>query len=234
MAAHTIQALIEQQMRRWEIEVRPAPTHQPCVAISRQTGAGGTELAQRIARRFGYSLFDREVVKEVAESAGVSARLVEGLDGHVRSAIERYMTDAFHGGRFTESDYLRHLVRVIMALGERGGVVLLGRGSPIILRPERALRLLVVAPLDTRVGHLAGARSISREEASSIVKRADAERSEFLRHHFGVIQSDATLYDLSINLGTLSLEAAEKLVGEALRDRFPRSTPAQDSRKGQA
>jgi cytidylate kinase len=149
----------------------------------------------------------------------------------VRSAIERYMTDAFHGGRFTESDYLRHLVRVIMALGERGGVVLLGRGSPIILRPERALRLLVVAPLATRVEHLAAARSISREEASSIVKRADAERSEFLRHHFGVVQSDATLYDLSVNLGTLSLEAAEKLVSEALRARFPRSISAEDSRQ---
>jgi cytidylate kinase len=113
-----------------------------------------------------------------------------------------------------------------MTLAERGGVVLLGRGSPIILRPERALRLLVVAPFETRVERLAAGRSISKEQASAIVKRADVERNEFLRHHFGVVQSDATLYDLSLNLGTLSLDAAERLVSEALHDRFPHGASA--------
>jgi len=218
-----IEGLIEQQIRRWEVEQRGVAQGavRPCIAISRLPGSGGDTLAARLTERLGYALFDREILETVARNAGVSARLVAGLDEHVRSAIERNLVDAFSRGGLNESEYLRHLVRVVSALGERGGVVLLGRGAALILPPTRALRIFLAAPREMRVGRFAAERGLSHQAAAAALDTLDQERREFARHHFAIDPWDAAHYDLCLNLATLSLEAAERFVIEALQDRFP-------------
>ena len=91
------------------------------MALSRLPGAGAAELGQRLAERLGYTFFGIEIVDHIARQTGLRHELVAGVDEHVRSAIERYLVDAFRASRFTESDYLRQVVETIAALGERGG-----------------------------------------------------------------------------------------------------------------
>ena len=104
----------------------------------------------------------------------------------------------------------------------RGGMaVILGRGAPFILPPEQALRVLVVAPTPARVERLVKAHGLSTEEAARRLEQEDQDRLAFLRHQFGVEPDDPRLYDLVVNTGTLSIDAAAALVVEALRRRFP-------------
>lgn len=223
MGRLSIEGLIDHQVRRWELESRgamPGPVR-PCIAISRLPGCGGDDLAGRLAARLGYALFDREIVEAVARRAGVSAELVAGLDEHVRSAIERTLVDAFARGGLNESDYLRHLVRVVTTLGERGGVVLLGRGAALILPPARALRVFLAAPREMRIARIAEERGLAPQAAAEALDAADRERREYLRHHFSVDPWDPAHYDLCLNLGTLTADAAERLVLGSLQDRFP-------------
>jgi hypothetical protein len=56
--------------------------------------------------------------------------------------------------------------------------------------------------------------------------REDASRREFLEHHFGRDPDDPTHYDLMLNLGTLSMDAAAALLVDAMFARFP--APARD------
>ena len=54
----SVEQLVEQQMRRWEVEHRavvPRPGA-PCVAISRQPGAGGREVARQVAEWLDYEI----------------------------------------------------------------------------------------------------------------------------------------------------------------------------------
>ena len=51
--------------------------------------------------------------------------------------------------------------------------------------------------------------------------REDASRREFLVHHFGRDPDDPTHYDLMLNLGTLSMDAAAALLVDAVLVRFP-------------
>jgi cytidylate kinase len=138
----------------------------------------------------------------------------------VRSAIERYLVDAFRAQRFTESDYLRQVVETIAVLGERGGAVILGRGSAFILPAERALRVLVAAPRAARLERLAKQEGLAPEQAEFRLEALDAERREFLLHHFQRDPDAAEHYDLALNLGTLSQDAALDLLEDALRARF--------------
>lgn len=214
----SLEELVDHQMRRWTVIGRASvkTPARPCLALSRLPGAGGVELGRRVAERLGYGFFDIEIVDWIARRAGLARELVAGVDEHIRTAIERYVEDALSPGRFTESDYLRHLARVIATLGERGSAVIIGRGSPFLLPPERALRVLVVAPREMRLENLAKRRPLAGEEAEAALEAEDAARLAFLRHHFARNPDDPAHYDLTVNLGALPLDAACDLLVRAL------------------
>jgi cytidylate kinase len=102
-------------------------------------------------------------------------------------------------------------------------VIVLGRGACHILPPERTLRVLVVAPRHFRLGRLARTRKLSEAEAEATLIREDDERRAFLKHHFGTLADDPLDYDLVVNTGAVGLDAAARIVLEALWDRFPAS-----------
>ena len=163
-----VEELADRQMRRWEATRRSTFTepHKPCIAISRLPGAGAAELGQRAAETLGYALFGIELVDWIARRTGYARELVAGVDERIRNTIDRLVADTFKLG-FNETTYLHEIVRVVGTLGERGGAVILGRGSPFILRPDRALRVLIVAPREQRVERIAKRRSLPVEEASA-------------------------------------------------------------------
>lgn len=219
----SVEELANREMRRWELTRRSASSEppRPCIAISRYPGAGAAALGQRVAETLDYAFFGIELVDWIARRTGLARQLIAGVDERIRNTIDRSITDTFRRERFTESDYLRQVVSTITTLGERGSAVILGRGSPFILPPERALRVFVVAPREQRVEQLAKQHAFSVEDAEKALDREDGSRREFLEHHFGRDPDDPTHYDLMLNLGTLSKDAAAALLVDAMLVRFP-------------
>jgi cytidylate kinase len=209
-------------VRRWEAERRAARERErPCVAISRLPHCGATAIGRLLAGELGYGFFGREIIEQIARERGIQERLVEGLDERVRSTLDRFVADAFRRRAFDESHYLRDVTRIITALGEGGGAVVLGRGAPYILPAARALRVLFVAPAARRAGRLAAAAGLDREEATARLAEEDERRRSFLLRQFGVRQEDPLLYDIVLDTAGLSTEDAAAIVMETLRRRFP-------------
>ena len=219
----SVEELANRAMRRWELSRRSESNEppKPCIAISRYPGTDAAALGQRVAESLQYAFFGIELVDWIARRTGFTRQLIAGVDERIRNAIDRSVADTFRRERFTESDYLHQVVSTVTILGERGGAVILGRGSPFILSPERALRVFIVAPREQRVEQLAKQRSLSRDDAETALDREDAARREFLEHHFGRDPDDPTHYDLMLNLGTLSMDAAAALLVDAVLVRFP-------------
>ncbi len=217
-----VQSIVARQVLRWnEAEkIRGPQTSKPCIAISRLPHARAAELGQRVADRLDYGFLGKEILDQIENEQGIRRQLTEGLDEHVRGVLDRFVIDTFTSKSITESEYATHLVRIISTLGQRGMAVILGRGAPFILPPERALRVLVVAPADFRANRLASKKNISIEEARDILPREDHERHAFIHHHFEIDENDPSLYDLVVNTSTLSMDIAVDLVLSAMRDRF--------------
>jgi cytidylate kinase len=222
VSPRSLDQLVDHQIRRWRLEAqRPEPRpRRPCLALSRLPGSGAEELGQRLAERLGYTLFGVEIVDRIARKAGVQRELVEGVDERVRGSIEAVL-DGLRGSnlRFSESDYVHRLVRVITTLGEGGSAVIVGRGSPYILEPDRALRALVVAPREDRIERLAKRYDLPHAEAASRLEREDAARRQFVERSFHVDPDDASLYDLAVNTGSLGIEGAADLLLATLKQR---------------
>lgn len=221
--AQSIERLVERQVGRWRVlsEIATPGKPLPCIAFSRLPGAGAAELGLRVAERLGWEFFGIEILDRIARERGIAPRLLEGLDEKVRSAIERQVVDAMGHPGLTENEYLHHVIRTITTLGERGGCVIFGRGAHLILSPERALRILVVAPRGVRAERLAKRRGVTAAEGWTLLADEEAARREFFRHHFDRDPDDPALFDIALNTGTLSMDVATDLVLATLRERFP-------------
>ena len=117
-----------------------------------------------------------------------------------------------------ERRYIRTISGVIEALAEEGNVVLVGRGSPIILRDRPgSLHVLTMAPLETRVRRIALREKIAEGEARRRVQESDRGRAAFHRKFFKVEADDPSPFDLLICTERLSYEAGADLVVTAAR-----------------
>ena len=216
--------LTDHQVRRWHVDAQrvQARPRRPCVVLSRLPGSGASELGQLVAEHLGYAFFDIEIVDRIARNAGIQRELVSNVDERVLSATES-LIDGLRNRHtpFSEGAYVSRLVRVIATLGEGGGAVIVGRGSPYILGPELALRVLVVAPRQERIERIAKRDNLTAAEAEARLAREDADRRAFLKRLFRVDPDDASLYDLAVNTASFDVGGCAALIEEVLARRWP-------------
>jgi cytidylate kinase len=223
----SVHVLVEQQVRRWQLEqqerLKETPSVEPprpIVTISREAGARGTELGRLVAERLGFRLWDQELIQQIAVESGTSEALLRTVDERARSAIEDLLTGILIGDAFTEKEYLAQLMRVIHTIAQHGSAVVVGRGAHFILAPEGALRVRVVSLMDARARNLAAARGLPEREARLEVERIDRERIAFMRHHYKRDVTDPHAYDIIVNSAAIPPERLAGVVASAYQAKF--------------
>jgi len=216
------------------------------VTLSRQLGAGGSEIAAGVAKALGLRIIDREAIDCAALEAGVPEIALHELGYEGRRGLMQRILDALKAspaipsivemerresvlpitmtprGIFTPAmpllsaameDYVRIVGMVILNIAQEGNVLIIGRGSQVLLKdnPE-ALHVKVIAPLPRRVEKLMRMEGITQREATQRVLASDQARAEYLRRYYGVNWLDPQLYDLVINTGRISIQTAVQLV----------------------
>ena len=211
--------IIEEQAKKWQImkaKDKKAAVVFPVITISREPGSGGRIVATVLAEKLGLDLFHQEIINEMAESAQVSSRILETLDEKGLSVLEEWITSLVDKRHLWPDQYLRHLMKVIGTIGKHGSAVIVGRGANFVLPPEGRIRVRIVAPLDVRVENVSSNFGVSAEDAKRRIIRTESERRAFIRKYFNADITDPINYDLVLNTGTLSIEAAANAIKNAL------------------
>jgi cytidylate kinase len=115
-------------------------------------------------------------------------------------------------------DYVRMVGMVIRDLAREGGVIIVGRGSQVLLKDHpTALHVQIIAPFWYRVKKVMEREGLERRAAVSRVRTSDRARAGYLRRYHSVHWLDPQLYDLVINTAKVSVEVAVRLIVEASR-----------------
>src|SRR5262249_33011581 len=85
---------VEQALRHWQQASRRAidggfAPAEPTIAISRQAGTRGPDIARAVGQRLGWPVYDRELLELIASELGLRTQLVESVDERVSGWIER-------------------------------------------------------------------------------------------------------------------------------------------------
>ena len=111
--------------------------------------------------------------------------------------------------------YAAALDDIICELAGPGDVLIIGRGSQVILKDRLdALHVLLVAPQDRRIEEIARREGLNAEEAASSVQEREKGRVRFHRKFFEVAANDPSLYHLTLNTARLSSEEVAQIISE--------------------
>ena len=208
--------IVQEQLEKWQREKKQV--NEFTVTISRQAGAGGSEIARILAKKTGMDLMAGQIIQHVAESSKMSTKVVETLDEKAMTTMESWVNSMFVSRHLWPSDYLKHLTRVIGTIGRHGNAIIVGRGAGYILPPETTFRIKVIAPLEYRIESMMRIRSLPRADAQKYIEKRDGDRIAFVRKYFQADAMDPLNYDLVINTEKVGIEGAVDTILIAFRD----------------
>lgn len=225
--------LVDRAVRHWEAGRKQAAsqTNLPArsarvfsIALAREAGTEGTEVAKEVGRRLGWHIYDHELLEEIAQNMGLRTSLLSSVDerqqGWLRETAEALLSSSERsdwGPLLTESSYVHHLTKAVLALGIHGQCVIVGRGAGFILPVETTLRVRLVAPPPWRIATLSRTLNTKQAEAARRIRTTDRQRVDFVHDHFFKNPSDPANYDLVLNASRYSVDRCAELIIEGLK-----------------
>ena len=180
------------------------------VTIEREYGSGGAEIAQKVALRLGWKLWDQALTDEIARVMDCPKRTVaeheERRDSLHYRLFKSFMRGSFEGSlnaprlKMVDADCIRQVAqKVVNTAAAQGNAVIVGRGSAYYLQGRAdALHVFIYAPFGEKVRRLE-ARGKSESEAIELAESVDRERAEYIRKYFDVEWPARDLFHLMIN-----------------------------------
>ena len=186
------------------------------IAISRERGAGGSAIAHRIAERMGWPLYDRELVDQVADDAGIHAQLLERLDEKRPNWLAECL-EGFSGQKnMSGVGFAIRLRKVLFALYCHGNCVILGRGAAQVLPAKNTLRIRLVAPKKARVERMSKTLE-SQNDAERFVTESDRDRASFVKSYFLKDPNAIEGYDLTLDTSRFSQDGCVNIIADAIK-----------------
>lgn len=180
------------------------------VTIEREYGSGGGEIAQLLAKKLGWKLWDQLLTEEIARLADCPKSVVEGREEKTDPLYYRlfksFLRGSYEGSlnahklKLVDSEcILQFTEQVVQHAAKTGNSVIVGRGSQQFLKKRQdALRVFLYAPREDKVRRLL-ARGKSEQEAEQLVDTVDRERVAFIQKYFHVEWPDRVVYHTMIN-----------------------------------
>lgn len=195
------------------------------ITISRQFGAGGSEVAVMVAERLGWQLVDNELVEQVAARAGMSPEEVAQREERAPSFVERLTRTLAAqnpelvpppGGTvkdMEEASLVRITESVVADLARQGRVVFVGRAAPAVIGMQAdALHVKLVARRAFRAERVRERFGLTEAEAMKRLDEVDSQRSRYHKQYYQRNWSDPVNYHLTINTGLLGLDGAAEVI----------------------
>jgi cytidylate kinase len=180
------------------------------VAIEREFGCGGGAIAEQLAARLGWKLFDRQLTSEIAKLAEVdesaATRCDERLDPLLYRLGKVFWRGSYERGLPIADDKIFDTDRMVLLVQEliedaarQGNCVIVGRGAVWFLRgrPD-TLSIFLYAPRPEKIRRLTS-RVTNQSEAIQLLNTVDDERAAFVKHYFGLQWPTRPLYHLMVN-----------------------------------
>ena len=180
------------------------------ITVEREYGCGGGEIAQLLANRLEWKLWDQALTEEIARLAECPKAVVrvreEKNDPLYYRLFKSFLRGSFEGSinahklKLVDSESILKITRhVVRRVAGEGNCVIVGRGAQHFLENrDDTLRVFLYAPRQDKIRRVIG-RGNTEHEAEELVDRVDQERMDFIQRYFHVEWPTRHLYHLMLN-----------------------------------
>jgi cytidylate kinase len=200
----TRRTLPELHLTNWRAMIR-------IITVEREYGCGAAGIAQKLATRLHWTLWDHLLTQEIARLAHCEQSVIEKREER-RDPLYYRLLKSFALGSYEGSpsvpvetlnadSLLRISERVVEQAAAAGNCVIVGRGSQHFLRARSdTLRFFLYASREEKLRRLISDGK-AQADAEWLVDTVDRERAAFIKEYFHAEWPNRSVYHAMVNTG---------------------------------
>ena len=198
------------------------------ITIARQYGSGGREIGEKVAKKLGIPLYDKELITDAATRGSLDETVTKKADESAANSLLYTLamgsnvlgTTMHFGYKMPLNDKLFILQsEVIKEYAKEESCVIIGRCADYVLRDEKNLfRIFVYGDLDHRQTRVAERHpELRSNQIIDVINKTDKRRSSYYNFYTGNKWGKYDNYDIAINSSTLGMDGAADLICSCIR-----------------
>ena len=185
---------------------------QMIIAIGREFASGGHDVARLIAQHYGIQLYDKNILKEIANDKNIDHQSLEEFDERRRN---KFLYRSVRGMTSSPSENLANMqfdfLREKAASGE--SFVVVGRCAETVLKDEPSLvSIFVTADMEYKLFRVERDLNLTGNDAKIHIETENMKRKYYHNSHCKNKWGDARCYDLTINSDKLGIHKTVDLL----------------------
>ena len=184
------------------------------ITITREYGAGGHSIGQKVADALGIELYDKDIIWATAEKMNLDYKQVRNTEEEISRAESflRHVTPI----SYEYKDYLFEAQKeIILDLAKKGPCVIVGRCADIILREEgiESVNVFLYADEAHRLPWVKQHIETDNDaEALKFMRRQERARRAYYTAYTDSQFGDRRNYDIMLDSGALGYDICAKFI----------------------
>lgn len=186
------------------------------IALGREFGSGGREIAEKLGQRLGITVYDKNILDEMQERFGFDKKV---LDEHEESPVNVLFSRKIRGFSSSIEEVIAQrqfeLIKEKAASGE--SFILIGRCGEHVLKDCPGLHSFFIrGDADVKCRHVMEKYELEEKDARELMRRRDRQRKNYHNFYCEGKWGDSRNYDLCINASALGVDGCVELLAKYL------------------
>ncbi|HBI63607.1 MAG TPA: cytidylate kinase-like family protein [Clostridiales bacterium] len=190
------------------------------ISVGREYGSGGHAIAVELARRFELPVFDRNILKTIADAKHVDVENLEPYDEVPRNWL---FSRKVRGHSSAPEEHVAHMqFNFLRKKAENGdSFVIVGRCAETVLRGQKGLvSIFILGDRERKIERIERIYQLNREDAEHKLDRIDKKRKTYHNYYCDIKWGDSRNYDVSINSSRLGVERTVDMLELYIQERM--------------
>lgn len=185
---------------------------QTIISISREFGSGGHDIAERIADMLGLPMYDRKILRDIAEDMDVNVELLHKYDERPRNYMLTRRVGKYSNSM--EDILVEKQFEYISRKAESGeSFVIVGRCAETVLREfDGLISVFITGAKEYKCGRIMREKSLNEADAAAEMAKVDRKRRQYHNRYSDHKWGDSRFYDLCIDASHLGVEGTADIL----------------------
>lgn len=205
------------------------------IAINREFGSGGGEIARKLGELLGLKVYNKAILNKLTTDFNLTVEEIENIKAKKVGwwsdfcrFYQQYGTGSMMSGTILEDReitsrqiYLAE-ARILRELAEQESCIIIGRsGFHVFKDNPNALKIFLIANEETRVKRIMQKYNMDEKTAEKNIQEADKSRETFTQTFAGVSRYDAHNYDFVFNVSNIPTTLVAQFLADNVRKKYP-------------
>ena len=191
------------------------------ITISRQFGALGRTIAQKMSEELGIEFYDRDIVEHTAKRMGLPVSEISEEEERAGGFLGEKMYPLGMGAVSMQEELFQIQSNIIKDFASKESCIIVGRCADYCLREmDRVLNIYIYAPAEKRVENCTSILGMDEKNARKMMQEVDKAREAYRKKYSKGMSDVFDNRDICIDSGKFGSEATAKLLCGVVRSVF--------------